>query len=149
MEDEMPTFKLLKYPVKMDTILFFYEWPIFGLCTSPSDQYYLAYSYTPENAAWILAQVSRTAIVDMFNNKMSMYDVMQNAKEKWIGTEDELFQRIDQFSDDELPKKGAMYGRISSIEIDLIKRLTDETVAINRHEETFTKQELNKYEGHK
>ena len=142
MKDEMPTFKILKYPVKMETILFFYEWPIFGLCKSPRDQYYLAYSYTPENAAWILAQVSRTTIVDMFNNKVSMYDVMQNAKEKWIGEEDELFQKVDHFSDNELPKKNAMYGHISSLEIDLIKRLTDETVAINRHEAYFTKKEL-------
>ena len=139
---ENPEFQINAGTVRTDTILFYYERPILCLCKSARDRYYLAYSYEPDNQAWILAQVSRTSIVDMFNNKVSMDTVLAGAKEKWIGVEGQLFKRASDFDVSELPKKDAMYGRLSSLELGLMKRLTDETIAINRDEVFFTKKQL-------
>lgn len=139
---ENPEFQINASTIRTDTILFYYERPIFCLCKSARDRYYLAYSYEPDNQAWILAQVSRTSIVDMFNNKVPMDTVLAGAKEKWIGEEGSLFKRVSHFDTSELPKKDAMYGRLNSLELDLIKRLTDETIAINRHEVFFSKKQL-------
>jgi hypothetical protein len=140
--DLIPTFQIDSFTVRTEEILFYYEMPIFCLCKSARDRYYLAYCYEPCQQAWILAQVSRLGIVNMFDNKIAIDALLQNAQEKWIGVEDTPFRKIDQFHESELPKKDAMYGRLSSLELDLIKRLTDETIAINRNEVFFTKKQL-------
>ena len=137
-----PSFHINSFTVTTDTILFYYEIPIFCLCKTARDIYYLAYCYEDLTEAWILAQVSRTTLIDMFQNKIAMSDVFQNAKEKWIGTEDKLMQRVESFDKSELPKKDAMYGKISDLEIGLIKRLETETIAINQHKVRFTKKQL-------
>ena len=51
-------------------------------------------------------------------------------------------QKAESFDESELPKKDAMYGKISDLEIGLIKRLETETIAINQHEVRFTKKQL-------
>jgi len=137
-----PSFHINSFKVTTDTILFYYEIPIFCLCKTARDIYYLAYCYEDLTEAWILAQVSRTTLIDMFQNKIAMSDVFQNAKEKWIGTEDKLMQKVESFDKSELPKKDAMYGKISDLEIGLIKRLETETIAINQHKVRFTKKQL-------
>jgi len=137
-----PSFHINSFKVTTDTILFYYEIPLLCLCKTARDIYYLAYCYEDLNEAWVLAQVSRTTLIDMFQNKIAMSDVFQNAKEKWIGTEDKLMQRVESFDESELPKKDAMYGKISDLEIGLIKRLETETIAINQHTVRFTKKQL-------
>jgi hypothetical protein len=137
-----PSFHINSFKVTTDTILFYYEVPLFCLCKTARDIYYLAYCYEDLTEAWILAQVSRTTLIDMFQNKIAMSDVFQNAKEKWIGTEDKLMQKVESFDKSELPKKDAMYGKISDLEIGLIKRLETETIAINQHKVRFTKKQL-------
>jgi len=137
-----PSFQINSFKVTTDTILFHYEIPLFCLCKTARDIYYLAYCYEDLSDAWILAQVNRTTLIDMFQNKMAMSDVFQNSKEKWIGTEDKLMQKVDSFDDSELPKKDAMYGATSDLEIGLIKRLETETIAINQHNVKFTKKQL-------
>ena len=137
-----PSFHINSFTVTTDTILFYYEIPRLCLCKTARDIYYLAYCYEDLTEAWVLAQVNRTTLIDMFQNKIAMSDVFQNAKEKWIGTEDKLMQRVESFDESELPKKDAMYGKISDLEIGLIKRLETETVAINQHEVRFTKKQL-------
>lgn len=137
-----PSFHINSFKVTTDTILFYYEIPRFCLCKTARDIYYLAYCYEDLTEAWILAQVNRTTLVDMFQNKIAMSDVFQNAKEKWIGTEDKLMQKVESFDKSELPKKDAMYGKISDLEIGLIKRLENETIAINQHKVRFTKKQL-------
>lgn len=137
-----PAFQINSFKVTTDTILFEYEIPIFCLCKTARDIYYLAYCYEDLTEAWILAQVNRTTLIDMFQNKIAMSDVFQNAKEKWIGTEDKLMQKAESFDKSELPKMGAMYGKIGDTEIELIKRLENETIAINQHKVRFTKKQL-------
>ena len=99
-----PSFHINSFTVTTDTILFYYEIPLFCLCKTARDIYYLAYCYEDLTEAWILAQVSRTTLIDMFQNKIAMSDVFQNAKEKWIGTEDKLMQKVESFDKSELPK---------------------------------------------
>lgn len=142
LEIRNPSFHINSFKVMTDTILFYYEIPLFCLCKTARDIYYLAYCYEDLTEAWILAQVNRTTLIDMFQNKIAMSDVFQNSKEKWIGTEDELMQKVESFDDSELPKKDAMYGKISDLEIGLIKRLETETIAINQHKVRFTKKQL-------
>ena len=137
-----PSFQINSFKVTTDTILFYYEIPLFCLCKTARDIYYLAYCYDDETLGWILAQVNRTTLIDMFQNKIAMSDAFQNSKEKWIGTVDELFQKVESFDDTELPKKDAMYGKISDLEIGLIKRLETEIIAINQHKARFTKKQL-------
>lgn len=137
-----PSFQINSFKVTTDTILFYYEIPRFCLCKTARDIYYLAYCYEDLTEAWILAQVNRTTLIDMFQNKIAMSDVFQNSKEKWIGTEDKLMQKTESFDKSELPKKDAMYGKISDLEIGLIKRLENETIAINQHKVRFTKRQL-------
>jgi len=137
-----PSFQINSFKVTTDTILFYYEVPLFCLCKTARDIYYLAYCYEDLTEAWILAQVNRTTLIDMFQNKIAMSDVFQNSKEKWIGTEDKLMQKVESFDDSELPKKDAMYGAVSDLEIGLIKRLETETIAINQHTVRFTKKQL-------
>ena len=137
-----PSFHINSFTVTTDTILFYYEIPRLCLCKTARDIYYLAYCYEDLNEAWVLAQVNRTTLIDMFQNKIAMSEVFQNSKEKWIGTEDKLMQKAESFDESELPKKDAMYGKISDLEIGLIKRLETETVAINQHEVRFTKKQL-------
>lgn len=137
-----PSFQINSFKVTTDTILFYYEIPLFCLCKTARDIYYLAYCYEDFSDAWILAQVNRTTLIDMFQNKIAMSDVFQHSKEKWIGTEDELMKKVDSFDDSELPKKDAMYGATSDLEIGLIKRLETETIAINQHTVKFTKKQL-------
>ena len=140
--DHMPEFQIYSFNVITDTILFYYERPILCLCKTPRDQYYLAYSYEPDNQAWILAQVSRAALIDMFNNKVSMDSVMQGSSEKWIGVEGKLFKKTDTFNKDELPKKDAFYGKVSSLELGLLNRLASEDAAIKSGKVFFTKAQL-------
>lgn len=137
-----PSFHINSFKVTTDTILFYYEIPRFCLCKTARDIYYLAYCYEDLTEAWILAQVNRTTLIDMFQNKISMSDVFQNSKEKWIGTEDKLMQKVESFDKSELPKKDAMYGKISDLEIGLIKRLENEIIAISQHKVRFTKKQL-------
>ncbi len=137
-----PSFHINSFKVTTDTILFYYEIPRLCLCKTARDIYYLAYCYEDLNEAWILAQVNRTTLIDMFQNKIAMSDVFQNSKEKWIGTEDKLMQKVESYDESELPKKDAMYGKISDLEISLIKRLETETIAINQHKVRFTKKQL-------
>lgn len=137
-----PSFHINSFTVTTDTILFYYEIPRLCLCKTARDIYYLAYCYEDLTEAWVLAQVSRTTLIDMFQNKIAMSDVFQNSKEKWIGTEDKLMQKVESYDESELPKKDAMYGKISDLEICLIKRLENETIAINQHTVKFTKKQL-------
>lgn len=137
-----PSFQINSFKVTTDTILFYYEIPLFCLCKTARDIYYLAYCYEDLTEAWILAQVNRTTLIDMFQNKIAMSDVFQNAKEKWIGTEDKLMQKAESFDKSELPKMGAMYGKIGDLEIGLMNRLEAEMKAIKEHSVRFTKKQL-------
>ena len=134
-----PTFGMSHSKFTPDITLFYYEWPILCLGKTARDRYYLAYSYEPENDAWVVAYVTRQNLLDMFKNAKPMDEILQTSTEKYIGCGGEDLKRVSSYDESELPKKGHTYGRISDLEIKIMERLEAEQL---NPSPSMTKKEL-------
>lgn len=103
-----------KLKLKEEKILIYYDLPILFVCTDDNNVKYLVLCTDSENLQYIIISISKDCLLDMLNKRISAYDIFTNAKEKWRVTpaeniEDDKIEILDNFKEDELPKKNVYY----------------------------------------
>ena len=123
---EIPKFILDGSLLTLKQHLFIYQIPIFFVCNDKDNNYFLVYCNDIDEMEYSIVQVTCELLVKMFDNQMSMDEIFKSATKKWrakvLDIAGTCAVRVDKFSEDDMPNKGAKYGQID----DCVKQFYEE-----------------------
>lgn len=98
-------------------VLFFYEIPVLFVCNNDIGEFFLAYCADIDELQYSIAKVEKQSLIQMLDNEISMDSLFKKASKKWnanviLFDQACTAESIECFEEDNLPKKGAIYGSL-------------------------------------
>ena len=99
--------------LKVDKVLVYYDGPLLFVCKDDSDNFFLAYCCDLDLKEYVVAATSVDSLIELLENKKTMFATLQESSEKWKVKSDETTERVSDFDEIDLPEKNAYMSELS------------------------------------
>ena len=109
--------------LKTDKVLVYYDGPLLFVCKNHFNQYYIAYCSDVDLKEYVLAATTIKSLIGLLENRITMFCVFQESKEKWKVVNG-CAKKIDEnFDELDLPEKEALLDELSEQFVDYLSDL--------------------------
>ena len=99
--------------LKVDKVLVYYDGPLLFVCKDNHDKFFLAYCCDLDLKEYVVAATSVDCLIEMLENKKTMFATLQESSEKWKVKSDESTERVSDFEEIDLPEKNAYMSELA------------------------------------